>query len=264
VFSGKKFFLTLAAILIFSSSWVIVSFKKSKLPLKLKSDVENYKKTAEMESTLLSFTKKDFSWMPSLKKDKSPMEFDLFTCPSVYGESGKTIVKTYDILMVDDTFPLYLSEVRNKPYRLKLEGYSQSQSDGKTVVMCRDVETGKYGECAVGDRCADLKLRVIGFNVQGYEKDGVYYEFPVVTINDDITKKEVVLTDEQKFLDNEYLVIVKDFDGNEYIFYNIGDSVSIGEATCSLYSFNKKEGIAKLSLRDANEHEFNKTIHLIR
>ncbi|MDR2603045.1 MAG: hypothetical protein LBC11_00580 [Puniceicoccales bacterium] len=212
----------------------------------MKSDVENHKKTEE-KATFLSFTKKDFSWMRSLKKDKSPSEFDLFTCPSVYGESGKTIVKTYDVLMVDDTFPLYLSEVRNKPYRIRVEGYSQSKNDGKTVIMFKDIETDRYAECAVGDKCAELKIRVIGFDVQGYEKDGVYYEFPVVTISDDITRKEIVLTSEQK-----------------YIFYNIGDSVSMGEATCKLSSFNKKEGVAKLSLKDANGHEFNKTIHLIR
>ncbi|MDR1528804.1 MAG: hypothetical protein LBS22_04485 [Puniceicoccales bacterium] len=192
------------------------------------------------------------------------MEFDLFTCPSVYSESGKTMVKPYDTLMVDDTFPLYLSEVRNKPYRIKLEGYSQSKGDGKTVIMFKDIETEKYGECAVGDKCADLKLRVIGFDLQGYEKDGVYYEFPVVTISDDIIKKEIVLTNEQKFLDNEYLLVIKDFNGNEYVFSNTGDTVSIGEATCKLSSFNKKEGVAKLSLKDANGHEFNKTIHLIR
>jgi hypothetical protein len=249
--------------LVLGSSWVAVSLKKSKTHLKMRLDVENQKKTEE-ETTFLSFTKKDFSWIRSLKKDKSPIEFDLFTCPSVYSESGKTIVKTYDVLMVDDTFPLYLSEVRNKPYRIRVEGYSQSKNDGKTIIMFKDIETERYGECAVGDKCAELKVRVIEFDVQGYEKDGVYYEFPVVTINDDIIKKEIVLTSEQKFLDNEYLLVIKDFNGNEYIFHNIGDSVSMGEATCKLSSFNKKEGVAKLSLKDANGHEFNKTIHLIR
>ncbi|MDR1890636.1 MAG: hypothetical protein LBQ23_00415 [Puniceicoccales bacterium] len=218
----------------------------------------------EAESTLLYFTRRDFSWARRLKKDQSPVEFDLFTCPSVHREGEKTIIKAYDTLMVDDTFPLYLSEVRNKPYRLKLEGYSQSKGNDKMVIMFKDIETGKYGECAVEDKCIALKLRVIGFNTQGYEKDGVYYEFPVVTIYDDVAKKEIVLTNEQKFLDNEFLVVIKDFSGNEYIFYNIGDSVLIGEATCSLRSFNKKEGTAKLLLKDANGNEFNKTVHLIR
>ncbi|MDR0693348.1 MAG: hypothetical protein LBF49_02125 [Puniceicoccales bacterium] len=261
---GKKFFLMLVVVLILGGSWVAVSLKTSKTHLKMQLDVENHKKTEEEEATFLSFTKKDFSWLRSLKKDESPIEFDLFTCPSVYSESGKTIVKTYDVLMVDDAFPLYLSEVRNKPYRIKVEGYSQSKNDDKVVIMFRDIEREKYGECAVGDKSAELRIRVIGFDVQGYEKDGVYYEFPVVTISDDITKKEIVLTSEQKFLDNEYLLVIKDFSGNEYIFYNIGDSVAMGEATCKLSSFNKKEGVAKLSLKDANGHEFNKTIHLIR
>ncbi|MDR2628584.1 MAG: hypothetical protein LBC30_01155 [Puniceicoccales bacterium] len=232
--------------------------------MKMQLDIGNNKKTEEEGGTFLSFTKKDFPWTQGLQKDKSPMEFDLFTCPSVYSENGKTIIKTYGALMVDDTFPLYLSEVRNKPYRIMVEGYSQSKSDGKTVIMFKDTEMDKYGECAVGDKCEDLKLRVIGFNTEGYERDGVYYEFPVVTIIDDISKKEITLTNEQKFLDNEYILIIKDFSGNEYVFYNIGDTVLIGEATCQLSSFNKKEGVARLSLKDANGHEFNKTIHLIR
>jgi hypothetical protein len=254
----------LGVVLILCSLGVIFSFKKSRTHLKVKPDVENHKKREEEGLTLLSFTKENFSWTQSLKKDKSPIEFDLFTCPSVYSENGKTIVKTYSALMVDDTFPLYLSEIRNKPYRIKVEGYSQSKDDGKTVIMFKDIESEKYGECAVGEKCENLKLRVIGFNVQGYEKDGVYYEFPVVTINDNIIKKEITLTNEQKFLDNEYTLVIKDFSGNEYTFSNIGDTVSIGEATCKLSSFNKKEGVAKLSLKDANGHEFGKTIHLIR
>ncbi|MDR1232999.1 MAG: hypothetical protein LBJ75_01930 [Puniceicoccales bacterium] len=260
----KKFFLFFGVVLILCSLWGIVSLKKNKNHLNMQLDVENQKKTEEEGLTLLSFTKKDFPWTQGLKKDKSPIEFDLFTCPSVYSEGGKTIVRTHDVLMVDDTFPLYLSEVRDKPYRIRVEGYSQSKDNGKTIVMFKDIETEKYGECAVGDKCADLKIRVIGFDVQGYEKDGVYYEFPVATINDDILKKEIVLTNEQKFLDDEYLLVIKDFSGNEYIFSNIGDTMQIGEAACKLSSFSKKEGIAKLSLKDANGHEFNKTIHLIR
>jgi hypothetical protein len=264
-FNGKKIFLILVTILVLGGIFLaIVFFKKSKTRLNINPNIENYNKAPETESTFLYFTKRDFSWIQRLKKDKSPIEFDLFTCPSAYKQDGKIVTKTYDTLFVDDTFPLYLSEIKNKPYRLKLEGYSQSKGNDKIVIMFKDIETGKNGECAVGDTCATLKLRVIEFDIQGYEKDGAYSEFPIVTISDDIIKKEIILTNEQKFLDDEYLIIIKDFNGNEYIFYNIGDNVQIGEATCVLHSFNKKEGVAKLSLKDAKGNEFNKVAHLIR
>jgi len=212
----------------------------------------------------LSFVKKDFSWTRRLKKDLSCADFDLFTCPSMYKEQGKTIVKTYDTLIIDDTLPLYLSDIRSKPYRLKVEGYSQPKNNKPATVIFKDIETGQYDECTVNNKSKSLRIQVLKFELQDYEKDGVYYEIPMVTIYDDVLNKKIILTNEQKFLEDEYLVIIKDFSGNEYTFYAIGDSVQIGEAMCTLRSFNKKEGTAKLSLKDANGHEFNKTVHLIR
>jgi hypothetical protein len=130
--------------------------------------------------------------------------------------------------------------------------------------MFRDIEIGKYGECAVDERSETLRIKVIAFETQGYEKDGAYYEIPLVKIVDEISRKEFILTNEQKFLEGEYLVVIKDFNGKEYVFNSVGSSVQIGEATCTLYSFNAKDKMAKLSLKDANGQEFKKSIHLIR
>jgi hypothetical protein len=44
-------------------------------------------------------------FLGGVKKDQSPVEVDLFTCPFVYREGDKTIIKAYDTLMMDDVFP---------------------------------------------------------------------------------------------------------------------------------------------------------------
>ncbi|MDR1413730.1 MAG: hypothetical protein LBI56_02205 [Puniceicoccales bacterium] len=217
----------------------------------------------EME-LFLSFEKKDFPWSQRISSDGLLPNFDLFTGPSVFMENGKALIKTYEMLLIDDVFPLYLSEIKAKPYRLKVEGYSRSKSDNTIVVMFHDIETDEYGECAVDDRSETLKMHVKEVEIQQQEKNGSVYETPMIRIYDESARREFVLTNEQKFLEGEYIVIVKDIAANEYIFYDTGDSVKIGEAECILRSFSEKDGSARLLLKDAQGQEFNKMVHLIR
>jgi hypothetical protein len=215
------------------------------------------------DSEFLLFESKKFPWERRVNGDGDPQPFDLFTCPSVSRENGNLVVKSCDDLIIDDSLPLYLDGIRNKPYRLRLEGYTQGDKKSNAMVMIRDIETNEYAECPVGDRCGALNIRVKSLEVRQIEKGDAYEEVPVVKIYDEIVRTELVLTNEQKFLDGENIVAIKDVKGNEYVIKNIGETVKIGEAECTLRSFNKKDGTAKILLRDAYGQEFHKTLHLI-
>jgi hypothetical protein len=240
--------------------WVAKTYRNTqKRPL---GSADNQNDNLEKES-FLSFDRKVFHWEQKLKEDGSSGDFDLFTGPSVFMENGKLLMKTYDMLLVDDAFPLYLSEIKMKPYRLKIEGYSKSKDDA-IVVMLRDTEADKYEECVVGQKSEMLKIRLKHAEIQQQEKDGVAQKIPMIRIYDELLRKEFVLTSEQKFLDGEYIITVKDMGGKEYVFHEAGDSVRIGEALCILRSFSKKDGSARLLLKGTNGQEFNKIVHLIR
>ncbi|MDR2738083.1 MAG: hypothetical protein LBB18_04075 [Puniceicoccales bacterium] len=230
----------------------------------------------------LSFDKLKFPWQYEFEGDEIP-NFDLFTCPSVTIENENVITKNYGELILDDAFPLYLSAIKDKPYRLKVEGYSQSNDNSrpakgntrsaknaptnedsiKTVIMFRDIETNKFAECAVDERSHELKIKVKSFELRESESNGVFFETPVVRIYDDILQKEFELTNEQKFIDGEYVVVIGDPDGNEYALREIGGKVKIRDAECTLRYFSKKDGVAKILLRDADGQEFHKTVHII-
>ncbi|MDR1432726.1 MAG: hypothetical protein LBI61_00045 [Puniceicoccales bacterium] len=242
----------------------IVALKKCKNDSKMKAKTGSDMVSKTGADALLSFKKREFSWAKRVKKDGAMADFDLFTGPLVCEKNGKIVMKAYDMVIVDDAFPLYLAEIRPKPYRLKIEGYSQSKDDGKVTVMFKDIETSKYGECAAEGRNETLQLRVKSAELREREQNGTLYEFPMVQIYDEIAKRDFILTDEQKLIDGEYVVVVKDTRGNEYIFSEIGKSIRIGEASCVLRSLNRAEESARLLLRDATGQEFNKTVHLIR
>jgi hypothetical protein len=219
-----------------------------------KNDIEEF----------LRFTKKDFPWPTRVDPDGTTLDFDLFTNPSACVEDGKVVIKSYDMLIIDDVLPLYLAGIKAKPYRLRLEGYSHSQSKNADSVVLKDIETNRSGECFVNQRNNVLRVRVLNFELQIKEKDGLFFEIPMVKIYDEIVKKEFTLTNEEKLLEDEYIVVVRDIDGNEYTLWSIGSTVRIKDTECTLRFLNKKEGVAKLLLKDANGQEFNKTVHLIR
>jgi hypothetical protein len=221
-------------------------------------------KITEDDFDFLSFEKKEFSWAKRLKKDGTASNFDLFTNPSIYKKGHKLIIKTHDVIIIDDVLPLYLSEIRNKPYRLKVEGYAKSSGDNTIVVILRDMEANKTGECAVNGKNKTLRVQVRDFSLVEREQNGTTHPEPVVKVYDEISKKEYVLSNKQRLLEDEFIVIVKDVEGNSYAMKKIGDSVKIGDATCTLRSFSKKDGTAKLMLKDGNGQEFNKTVHLMR
>lgn len=128
----------------------------------------------------------------------------------------------------------------------------------------RDIETGAHEECRVDTTNKNLNVRIEKFELIGYEKNGIYYEEPCVTIYDNTTERELKITDKQQFFDDKYLIIIKDINGNEYTLKDIGDSITIGEATCTLRSFDPKEEYAKLLLQDAEGQEFRKTVRPIK
>ncbi|MDR1596060.1 MAG: hypothetical protein LBR91_04045 [Puniceicoccales bacterium] len=213
---------------------------------------------------LLKFTKKNIEWIQPLKEGDGPGDFDLFTGPYAYVENGKIVTKSYDILVIDDAFPLYLAEIKPKPYRLKVEGYSRVKNSNLVIVMFHDIESNKYGECQVNDRNDELRLRVKNVEIKEKEVDGVIFEVPYATIYDEVAKKEFTVSNKREFVDGEYIVVIKDIGGNEYIFRDVGGTVKIGEASCTLHSFSKNDGTARLLLKDAHGQEFNKIIHLMR
>jgi hypothetical protein len=261
-FRGKLVCLiTIFAALGVGLSLFIFSGKKD--TSKATANIEDSPEKKNQSETFLSFARRDFSWKLHRTEEGEALPFDLFTCPSVHRENGKIIVKTYETLIVDDAFPLYLAEIKEKPYRIKVEGYSQAKTDKDFIIMFKDVETNKRGECSVDEKCESLNLRVRAFEIQTTEKDGITFETPIVKIYDEALRKEFVLTNEQKFLEGEYIVVIKDMAGNEYALREIGKSIKIKEVTCTLRSFSKKDGMAKLLLKDARGQEFNKTVHLM-
>jgi hypothetical protein len=213
---------------------------------------------------LLTFKKRDFGWQRPVDGGGSPSNFDLFTGPYAYVEDGKIVTKSYDMLIIDDAFPLYLAEIQPKPYRLEVVGYSQLNDSDPFAVMLHDIESNRYGDCTVGTRNGNLGLRVKSVEIQEREIDGTIFEVPLVRVYDEIAKKEFAVTNERKILDGEFIVMIKDIGGNEYIFRDVSSTIKIGEAFCTLCSFDKNEGTAKLLLRDAQGQEFNKVIHLMR
>jgi hypothetical protein len=219
--------------------------------------------TAASGGSFLCFKMEEFPWNQKLREDGSPMDFDLFTCPSAYLENGKIVLRPYDMLIADDTLPLYLSEIRRKPYRLVVNGYTRS-TNGVSIVMFRDIETNSYWECEVNGKNSAIKIQVKEFELREYERKGVLCEVPVVRVYDELKKREFVLSDEQQYVDGEYVVVIRDTAGNSYAFSEPNGSMKIGDAICTLRSFDPLEGTAKLLLKDANGNEFRKTVHLIR
>jgi hypothetical protein len=215
-------------------------------------------------STFLYFKRSDFSWTQPLNADGTTAPFDLFTSPAISVEEDRLEVKAYDMLTVDDVLPLYLSAIKNKPYRIRLEGYTEAIGKNPATVFLADTETKTRAECQIGQRNGALAIYVIDFKLEERERNGVLCSVPRVRVYDEVAKKEFSLTDEEMLLEDEYMVILGDTNGNEYCLLGVGASVDIGLITCTLRYFNRKDGMAKLSLKDADGREFDRTVHLIR
>ena len=190
--------------------------------------------------------------------------FDLFTCPSIQRVDGKLVFRTYSETIVEDTFPIYLYAIRPKPYRIKIETYTMGSNDMPPRITITDTETGKTIECVPGKRYPELRLFVKSFTTKELAKNGVLLEVPQLLVYDDDLQTDLQLTNSQKYLENYFIVVLRDTNGKEYIIRNVGEKIDIGEATCTLRYINPTEGYAKLVLTDANGHDFNKVVHLIR
>ncbi len=217
------------------------------------------------DDAFLNYKKQPFAWTIQSTDELAVQNFDLFTPPSIFKNGDEYTIKTYNTIIIDDTFPLYLFSIKKRPYRIKLEGYTRvNGNDKEVIILLRDIETGAHEECRVDTTNKNLNVRIEKFELIGYEKNGIYYEEPCVTIYDNTTERELKITDKKQFFDDKYLIIIKDINGNEYTLKDIGDSITIGDATCTLRSFDPKEEYAKLLLQDAEGQEFRKTVRPIK
>ncbi len=217
------------------------------------------------DDDFLNHKKQPFAWTIQSTDELAVPNFDLFTPPSIFKNGNEYTIKTYNTIIIDDTFPLYLFSIKKRPYRIKLEGYTRvNGNDKEVIILLRDIETGTHEECRVNTTNKNLDVRIEKFELIGYEKNGIYYEEPCVTIYDNAAERELKITDKKQFFDDKYLIIIKDINGNEYTLKDIGDSVTIGDATCTLRSFDPKEEYAKLLLQDAEGQEFRKTVRPIK
>lgn len=221
--------------------------------------------TIDENDKLLNYKKQPFAWTTQSTEESAIPNFDLFTPPSIFKNGNKYTIKTYNDIIIDDTFPLYLNSIQLRPYRIRLEGYTRvNDNNDEVVLLLRDIETGIHEECHVNTTSKSLNINIKKFELNEYEKNGIYYEEPCVTIYDNTVEQELKITNKKQFFDDKYLIIIKDINGNEYILKDIGDSVIIGDATCTLRSFDPKEEYAKLLLKDAEGQEFRKTVRPIK
>ena len=102
----------------------------------------------------------------------------------------------------------------------------------------RDIDSGVCDECDVGKTSDKLGITLKSFHVKKYENDGIYSERPVAVIYDKVFDENFELTNENKFFDNRYNVIIRDMKGNDFILKDRGDTVIIGDTTCQLESFD--------------------------
>jgi hypothetical protein len=212
----------------------------------------------------LNFKRPPFGWIQPLNSDGAVAPFDLFTSPTIDVENGRVVVKTYDTLTVDDVLPLYLVAIKNKSYRIGVEGYTEATGGNPATVFLVDREANARAECQIGHRNSLIGVYVIDFRLEEQEKNGVLRAVPKVRVYDEKLSREFTLTNEDVLLDDDHIVILGDINGNQYQLPKVGATISIGKVTCTLRAFSKKDGMAKISLVDAEGHEFDRTVHLIR
>lgn len=219
----------------------------------------------ENGKNLKAYEQKPFAWAPRLNSYGEPQNFDLFTAPSIYYQDDKLVIKTYKSCIVDEILPLYLADISRRPYRIKIDGYTrQFDDDTSCLVRFRDIDSGVCDECDVGKTSDKLGITLKSFHVKKYENDGIYSERPVAVIYDKVFDENFELTNENKFFDNRYNVIIRDMKGNDFILKDRGDTVVIGDATCQLESFDVEGMTAKLLLTDSRGQKFHRTVHVAR
>ncbi len=214
---------------------------------------------------LLNFEEKHIQWTLSETNNSksSPPLFDLFTSPNIYTKGKQLVMEPCTQWQFDTVFPLRLKTIKNKKYRLQFEGYIQPNQNSKYTIILHDIENDQVLRCEEGQSFNSLDFTITSFTIKTTERNDVLVNIPMVQIFDSRLKQNFELTNEVKYYDDQYDVVLESTDGATFILSEIGKEVKIGESFCTLESVDKENNTVSIVLIDANKQEFHKRLYML-
>ncbi len=180
---------------------------------------------------------KDVLW-PSAKDQSTGWNYDVFTPPKIYLENGKFTNIPYEEIVVvpPPPFGIYLSTIDRVPYRIQLVGYIEEDlsDSSKSLMLFVDEESGDNVRGRLDGDLSKYEFTVKNFEITRMTEDGMMLKVAKVTIFDQRSGQEVILTHGERLYDDGVTVVLKSNE-DPSILIELADAPAPFETTLGSY-----------------------------
>jgi len=176
-------------------------------------------------------TEQDVEWPEPLPQAAGQdWLYDVFTPPKIYIRNGAFDAEPPKDIVPPQPFGIYLADIRQKPYRIQLEGYIEEDltDSSKSLLLLFNEETQKQVRARPGDEKADVEFKVISFEIaRMQDENGGIAKVATGVILDQRTGEEITLVHGEKLFYEEVTVYVRSAEDPSFEFVTTSVDVPV-------------------------------------